>query len=94
LDLSAHFVILQKLNVSSGKYATGISLTYNGKQLELFAKTIEDLNSFMYQIKKNVIQVNFEELYSLDRKLGSGSYADVNISIKEHILRVYSRFIV
>jgi len=64
-----------------GKYNTGISLTYNQKQIELYARNVEELNGFLYQLKKNVIQTNFEEMYILDNKLGSGSYADVNISI-------------
>ena len=79
MDLSVHFISFQKLSSSSSsnKYASGITLSYNQKYIELYTKSIEDLNGFLYIFKKYAIQSNFEDMYSLDRRLGSGSYADV-----------------
>jgi len=83
VDLSKNFVILQRLPASSGKYSSGIALSYNKKRIELYTKTTDELNQFIYQLKKSVIQVNFEELYTLENKLGSGSYADVAFPLKK-----------
>jgi len=72
-------MVFQKMVGLPGKYSCGISLSYNQKQIELYSRSVDDINGFLYQLKKNVIQINFEEMYILEQKLGSGSYADVKL---------------
>ncbi len=35
------------------------------------------MNNFTFQLKKYVVQINFEQMYDIKDKLGAGSYAEV-----------------
>lgn len=69
---------MQKIPASSSKYAGGISLSYNQKHIELYSKSLEELRNLTTQLKRYTIQTNFEEIYTLEKKLGAGSYANVS----------------
>ena len=77
---------LEKRTNCPSNFETGISLSYNGKQVEFFSRNSKEINSFVYQIKKYVVQRNFEEVYVTRELLGAGSYGEVGDLRKVKVL--------
>ena len=77
---------MRKSTNLSGNFKYGFTLTYNRKQIELFAKDQDEINSLTYQLKKYVVQTNFEQIFNMKDKLGAGSYAEVNIDFISKII--------